>query len=70
MAITWLPHYDERSKREGHTLVTDELEEVEGQTRLRVVHSGFIEDSHLLTGIREGWPWILSRLKLVLEGGA
>jgi|TARA_B100000315_G_C14532969_1_gene567082 hypothetical protein len=51
-------------------LVTDELEEVEGQTRLRVVHSGFIEDSHLLTGIREGWPWILSRLKLVLEGGA
>ena len=67
LVITWLPHYDETSKAEGHTQVRYRLDDFEGQTRLRVEHSGFAEDSALYTGIAEGWPWILSGLKSELE---
>ena len=70
LIITWLPHCDEASSAEGHMRVQYALDDHEGQTRLRVVHSGFAEDSVLYEGIREGWPWILSGLKTVLEQAA
>ncbi len=48
------------------TVVTWELEESEGKTRLLLVHSGFAEED---PGYWMGWIAVLNALKTMLEGG-
>ena len=77
LEITWLVEYDASGKAEGPSRVCFELEAQSDnkqsdhtqadQTRLRVVHDGFPEVSTVQPRIREGWPWILSSLKSLLE---
>jgi uncharacterized protein YndB with AHSA1/START domain len=41
-----------------------------GTVKLTVVHDGFEPGSHVLQGISEGWPAVLSSLKTLLETGS
>ena len=67
LEISWLIHYDQESNKEGHSRVRFELDQLTDQVRLRVVHDGFPEGSVVLPNVSQGWPWILSSLKSLLE---
>ncbi len=70
LAISWHALYDEAAEKEAASRVTFTLEECDGQTRLRIVHDQFPEDSVVFGSIAEGWPWIIAGLKSLLETGA
>ena len=69
LVITWHVLYDEAAKTEEPSRVTFSLQETEGQTKLRIVHDQFPENTVLLSRISEGWPWIFASLKSLLETG-
>jgi len=51
------------------TLVTFTLEEVEGGTRLRLVHSGFVlpRNETAYRGMSAGWPEVVARIGTIAE---
>ena len=67
LEISWVVHYDPAKQEEGASRVCFALEQRQQQTLLRVTHDGFSANSTVLPSIREGWPWILSGLKSLLE---
>jgi uncharacterized protein YndB with AHSA1/START domain/DNA-binding transcriptional ArsR family regulator len=69
LVISWHVLYDEAAKAEEPSRVTFALQDVNGQTRLRIVHDQFPENTVLLGSISEGWPWIVASLKSLLETG-
>jgi len=57
-------------RAEPRSKVAYDIEDVgHGVARLTVVHDGFEPGSHVLEGISEGWPAVLSSLKTLLETG-
>ncbi len=52
---------------EPRSKVTFELEPVGEVVKLTVVHDGFDPGSATLESVSQGWPWILSALKSLLE---
>lgn len=69
LVISWHVLYDEKAMQEAPSRVSFFVESLDGQTRLRIVHDRFPEESVVFDGIRSGWPWILSGLKSLLETG-
>ncbi len=69
LVISWHVLYEEAAMKEAPSRVTFLLEAMNEQTRLRIVHDRFPEDSVVFDGIRSGWPWILAGLKSLLETG-
>ena len=58
-------------RAEPRSKVAYEIEDVgHGVARLTVTHDGFEPGSHVLQGISQGWPAVLSSLKTLLETGA
>ena len=57
----------ERTSREPLSTATFELEPVDGQVKLTVIHSGFEPGSTIRTMIQDGWPALLADLKSLLE---
>jgi uncharacterized protein YndB with AHSA1/START domain len=56
--------------KEKISKVTFTLEESGPMVKLTVVHDGFEGETEMLQGISQGWPAILSKLKILLETGA
>ena len=57
-------------RAEPRSKVAYDIDDVgHGVARLTVVHDGFESGSHVLQGISEGWPAVLSSLKTLLETG-
>ena len=69
LSFTWHVHYNPIALKEEPSRVTFQLEEVEGSTKLVLVHDEFEDDSVVLPQISEGWIAILSNLKTLLETG-
>ncbi len=69
LSFTWHVHYNPAAKQEKPSRVTYELVEVEGATRLTVIHDQFEQGSVVLPQVRGGWGDILSKLKTLLEEG-
>ena len=69
LVISWHVRYNEDAINEEPSRVAFTLTESDFQTRLQVVHFGFPDDTVLFNDISEGWPWILSSLKSLLETG-
>lgn len=69
LVISWHVQYNDQAGKEPPSRVTFSLDEHEDQTRLKVVHDEFPEDTVLFDSISDGWPWILSSLKSLLETG-
>jgi len=57
----------ERTSREPLSTATFELEPVDGQVKLTVIHGGFEPGSTIRTMIQDGWPALLADLKSLLE---
>jgi hypothetical protein len=58
-------------RAEPRSKVAYTIEDVgRGVATLTVVHDGFEPGSHVLQGISEGWPAVLSSLKTLLETGS
>lgn len=65
--------YDEERARkavaEPRSKVSFDIEPLDGQVKLTVVHDGFEPGSVLLDSVSQGWPALLSNLKTLLETG-
>lgn len=62
--------WDEAVSADGPTRVTWEIEEAEpGVSRLTLVHDDLRPGSSTLAQVSDGWPYILSSLKTLLETG-
>ena len=58
-------------RAEPRSKVAFDIEDVgHGTVRLTVVHDGFEPGSHVLQGVSDGWPAVLSGLKTLLETGS
>ncbi|MFF0267847.1 ArsR/SmtB family transcription factor [Kribbella sp. NPDC004536] len=57
----------ERASTEPLSTATFELEPVEDQVKLTVIHSGFEPGSTIRTMIQDGWPRLLADLKSLVE---
>jgi uncharacterized protein YndB with AHSA1/START domain len=68
LVLTWAFPGDE-TREEQHSRVTFEIEPFRNVTRLTVTHDRLEPGSDLLGGIMEGWPMVLSSLKLQFETG-
>jgi len=68
LVITWVYPKNEGNPDET-SRVTFELEPVDTMTRLTVTHDQLVPGSSMDTGIRQGWPRVLSSLKSLLETG-
>jgi DNA-binding transcriptional ArsR family regulator/uncharacterized protein YndB with AHSA1/START domain len=58
-----------RLMAEPRSTATFELEPIDDQVKLTVVHDGFPEDSLMAQSASQGWPKVLSALKTLLETG-
>ncbi|MCE7975205.1 MAG: hypothetical protein DYG92_12920 [Leptolyngbya sp. PLA1] len=56
-------------ENDASTLVTWDLEEREGRTRVTVTHSRFTGETRTLRSIQGGWPRILALYKAKIETG-
>jgi len=68
LIITWA-NASQASDPASHSRVTFEIEEYENMVRLTVTHDDLEADSGMASGIKRGWPAVLSSLKSFLETG-
>jgi uncharacterized protein YndB with AHSA1/START domain len=68
LVITWAFPKDQ-ANRSKYTRVSFDIERIEQMVRLTVTHEELEAGSEMDTGIREGWPRVLSSLKTFLETG-
>jgi uncharacterized protein YndB with AHSA1/START domain len=68
LVITWADPRD-RGRRDRHSRVTFEVEQVAEMVRLTVTHDDLEEGSQMHRDISQGWPRVLSSLKSLLETG-
>lgn len=69
LVVTWRALYDEEAAREAPSRVTWEIEELQGQCRLRIVHDRFPDGSVMPGQVADGWPYLAASLKSLLETG-
>lgn len=55
--------------KDKHSRVTYEIEEIEGLVKLTLTHDQFENETETYKSVAEGWPFILSGLKTLLETG-
>ncbi len=67
--VGFTDEYLAKVRSEPRSKVTFDIEDLGGAVKLTVVHDGFEPGSAVLQGISEGWPYILSNLKTLLETG-
>jgi uncharacterized protein YndB with AHSA1/START domain len=68
LVLTWADPKD-RDRRERHSRVTFEIEQVADMVRLTVTHDDLEPGSDMHRKISQGWPRVLSSLKSLLETG-
>lgn len=59
----------QRAVAEARSQVSFDLEPLNGQVKLTVIHNGFEPGSVILRSVQHGWPALLSGLKTLLETG-
>jgi uncharacterized protein YndB with AHSA1/START domain len=70
LAHTWLSLFDEESAQEQPSRVTWEIEPQDGGvTKLTVVHDQLEAAPKTAASVAEGWSYVLSGLKTLLETG-
>ncbi|MFQ5548168.1 MAG: SRPBCC family protein [Woeseia sp.] len=69
LVISWHVLYDDDACTERPSRVSFYVEDLGEQTKLRIVHDDFPDDSVVPDSVRQGWPWIIAGLKSLLETG-
>ena len=68
LVITWASPAD-RDRKDRHSRVTFEIEQVADMVRLTITHDELESGSDMHGKISQGWPRVLSSLKSLLETG-
>jgi uncharacterized protein YndB with AHSA1/START domain len=68
LAYTFHPEHDGLDN-ERPSRATFDLEEINGQVKLTLIHDDFDDGSEVLPKVSVGWPAVLSSLKSLLETG-
>jgi uncharacterized protein YndB with AHSA1/START domain len=68
LVITWA-NASQADDPDSYSRVTFEIVEYDEMVRLTVSHDDLIADSGMATGVKRGWPAVLSSLKSFLETG-
>ncbi|HEY7466655.1 MAG TPA: SRPBCC family protein [Dehalococcoidia bacterium] len=66
---TWRALWDEEVSQDAPSRLTWELHEINGMTKLTVVHDDFDGETATYRQVTGGWMWVLSNLKTLLETG-
>lgn len=69
LSYTWSFPRNPELRDEAPSRVTFLLEDMEGNTKLTVIHDRFPEDSKMLEMVSGGWPLVIAGLKTLLETG-
>jgi uncharacterized protein YndB with AHSA1/START domain len=77
LVMTWRMLMDPGLAAEGFTRLTYEIEDVNGASKLTIVHelenapnlAALVDGAHECDGGGGGWAWVLSDLKSLLETG-
>ena len=70
LVISWKVRYNPEAAKETPSRVAFEISAHGPFTRLTVTHDAFPTGSIVRDSVQEGWPFILSNLKTLLETGA
>jgi uncharacterized protein YndB with AHSA1/START domain len=68
LVITWT-NASQAADPDSYSRVTFEIAEYDEMVRLTVSHDDLIAGSGMATGVKRGWPMVLSSLKSFLETG-
>lgn len=68
LVITWA-NASQASDPASHSRVTFEIDEYDNMVRLTVTHDELKAGSGMESGIKKGWPVVLSSMKSFLETG-
>ena len=68
LVMTWADPQD-KARKDRHSRVTFEIEQVADMVRLTVTHSELKPGAEMERKISQGWPRVLSSLKSLLETG-
>jgi uncharacterized protein YndB with AHSA1/START domain len=69
LVLSWRNEFRPNLKEEGYSRMTAEIEIDDGLTKLTIVHEMDRPDSQFINAVSNGWPFILSSLKSLLETG-
>jgi uncharacterized protein YndB with AHSA1/START domain len=69
LVLKWRNEFRPELKAEGYSRMTYEIETVGSSVKLTIVHEIDKPDSKLIQAVSNGWPYILSSLKSLLETG-
>jgi uncharacterized protein YndB with AHSA1/START domain len=69
IVLKWRNEFRPELKEEGFARMTYEIEKMEGEVKLTILHEIDKPESKLIKAVSGGWPLILSGLKSLLETG-
>jgi uncharacterized protein YndB with AHSA1/START domain len=69
LVLAWQNQFRPELKEEGTARATYELEQFEDAVKLTITHEIAAKDSKFIVAVSNGWPIILSNLKMLLETG-
>ncbi len=69
LVMSWRNEFKPELRKEGHSRLTYELEQLGESVKLTVLHEIDKADSKLIEAVSNGWPGIISSLKSLLETG-
>ncbi len=69
LVLQWRNEWNPDLKKEGPSLCSYAVEEVEGAVKLTVTHGIDVPNSRLIESVSGAWPMCLSNLKSLLETG-
>jgi uncharacterized protein YndB with AHSA1/START domain len=69
LVLKWRNEFKPELHAEGYSRLTYELEKMDEEVKLTIVHEIDKPDSKLIQAVSNGWPHILASLKSLLETG-
>ena len=69
LVLKWRHHLHPEMAGDGDSIMTYEIEKKEDSVKLTVTHVNGVTGSRFIKGVSNGWPQILSSLKILLETG-
>lgn len=69
IVLSWQHQMDAKAKAEGFARCTMELKVVKDIVKLTITHEMNRPNSKLIKNVSQGWPFIISNLKSMLESG-
>jgi uncharacterized protein YndB with AHSA1/START domain len=69
LMVSWRHELREELRAEGFSRASFDIEKLGDAVRLTITHVSDFAGSKLIEGVSDGWPYLLSSLKSLLEAG-